>query len=122
MKLCIRGRNEIAIIFVLLAALSSIPNVGNFFDETVCSSRPCPTVRLENPVILPYSWLFPEKKCNYCNFAESFSSVLYVNYFPLIHILNLITGLAFLLILSIFIHCGLNKIRKSLLQGGRRKG
>lgn len=88
MRFKLTRRVQIFAIFVFLAVLSSIPNVGNFSDDVVCSSRPCPAIRLENPFILPYSWVFPEKECNYCNFGESFYSVFYVNYFPLIHLLS----------------------------------
>ncbi len=108
-------RNEILVIFIILSILSSIPNIGHLFDETVCASKPCPTVKLKNPVILPYSWIFPEKKCNYCNLYGSLLSVLYVNKFPLVHVLNLVIDVAFLLMLSILIHYGLQKTRHNLL-------
>ena len=115
-------RNRILVIFIALAILSSIPNLGIFFDETICATKPCPVVKLKNPVILPYSWAFPEKKCNYCNHGESAISKFYVNEFPLVHLLNMTVGVSFLLMLSIFINFGLVKFRENFRHAKNSKG
>lgn len=100
---------QIFIIFVALVLLSSVPNLG-LSNEFVCMGSACPVVRLQNPLILPYSWIFPEKKCSYCTLAGSVSALLYVNSFPLVHLMNLTIDVAYLLLLSVFISFGVNKI------------
>jgi hypothetical protein len=107
-----RPRKQWLLIFFTVALLSSIPNLGNFVDETICASGPCQMVRLQNPIPLPYSWLFVEKKCNYCNIGSNAFTILYENSFPLIPLLNIIVGISYILILATFIDFGLTQIRK----------
>lgn len=109
--LSIKPTKQLLIIFILLFMLSSIPNVGHLVDETICASKPCQGVKLQNPLILPYSWIFPEKKCNFCNLAESCFSALYENSFPVIHLMNIAQAISYLLVLSFFIDFGITKLR-----------
>lgn len=100
---------------MVFSIFSSIPNIGMYVDETICASKPCMEVKLRNPIILPYSWMFPEKKCNYCDLAENAYHILYESSFPVISSLNLIIGITYLLLLSFFLDFGFTQLRKSIL-------
>jgi len=113
-KQSLKPTKQLAVIIGVLIVLSSIPNLGNFSDSLVCASPVCKGVKLQNPVILPYSWMLPEKKCNFCNFPDSVNSVVFSSYFPAIHIMDVIISVSYLLILAFFIDAVIVKIRKRI--------
>ena len=116
----LKPRKQLLVIFLALYLLSSIPNVGILFDQTLCAVSPCVGSKLQNPFILPYWWLLPEKRCSYCSLAETMFAVFYQNALPLIAILNMVVGITYLFVLSMIIDFCLDWLKKRGVDGFKR--
>jgi len=119
----VRPRKQLLGIFIGLFLLASIPNIGHLVDETICASKPCQRVDLQNPLLLPYSWILPEKKCTYCTLAESCYSILTQDSFPVIQLMNLGIAVSSIFIMAVFLDYGILHIRhhQSLKKRVRRR-
>lgn len=110
-----------AALFLVLAVLASMPNIGHMIDETMCVSPACSGVKLQNPVLLPYAWFaLPESKCSVCTLAESCVAVLTSPSFPVIHVMNLIVAVSYLGLLTLLIDEGFERARRQGLLSGKK--
>ena len=108
----VRTQKRLLTIFIVLGLLSSVPNISAGSDETICASKPCQSIRLQNPIIHPYAWLYVDK-CHHCSIAENAYHVATQTTIPLAPLMNLAVGISYLFTLSFIIDFGITKVKWS---------